>query len=30
MRFYKGSWTYQGNAYTTLIAALLAAWPGRR
>lgn len=27
MRYYKGTWTYQGKTYATLRAALLAAWP---
>lgn len=31
MRYYHGQWHYQGRAYPTLHAALLAAWPeGRR
>ena len=28
MKYYMGRWHYQGRAYDTLRAALLAAWPG--
>lgn len=30
MKHYHNRWTYQGKGYSTLRAALLAAWPGKR